>query len=86
MKENPEAQYLLAKMYYDGFIGQDYTKAMSWLKRAAKNDYAPAYYMISHMYQYGLGVKENKELALSNLKEAADLGDEMAKSLLNAAP
>ena len=78
MKDQVEAQFLLAKLYYDGFIGQDYTKAISWWKRAAKNDYGPAYYMIAHCYQYGLGVKANSDAALNNLKEAADLGDELA--------
>ncbi len=78
MKEQAEAQFLLAKLYCDGFIGQDYAKGMSWFKRSAKNDYAAAYYMISYLYQYGLGVKENKEIALKNLEEAADLGDELA--------
>ena len=34
--------------------------------------------MIAHIYQYGLGVKANADAALNNLKEAADLGDELA--------
>ena len=59
-------------------VVKDYQKALSWFKRAAKNDSGAAYYMISYCYQMGLGVKANEDAMMNNLKEAAELGDELA--------
>ena len=74
---DPKAQLVLgtAYLYGDG-VEQIANKAISWLKRAAYND-APkysikAYHIMAKLYQQGISVEQNLELANKYFNKLAD--------------
>ena len=74
---DPKAQLVLgtAYLYGDG-VKQSADKAISWLKRAAYND-APkyslkAYHIMAKLYQQGIGVEQDLELANKYFNKLAD--------------
>ena len=58
------AQYNLAMAYYHGEgVKKNPQKAVSWLKKAARQGNYPARSMLASCYENGIGVKQNKVLA-----------------------
>lgn len=61
---------------------QDYAKAMQFYRRAAELNNNSAIADIGYMYEYGLGVTANRQLAIDWYKRAATLGNSWAKDNL----
>ena len=77
-----EAQALMGKVYHDGeFLPKDYAKSYYYSSCAAAEGNVNGKYQLGHCYYMGMGVEENKELALKWWKEAADAGHENAAYL-----
>lgn len=68
-----EAQNYLGSWYENGENGLavDYQEAFRWYKKAAEQGYDLAQINIGHLFDYGLGVKENKREAVKWYKRAA---------------
>jgi len=66
----------VALFYLGGlYRGQEkYREAIEYLERAARQDYAPALYHLSIMYDEGEGVAMDKDRAQNYLKKAATMG------------
>ena len=79
-ENNPEAQYNLGEMYYNGFhVSQNYTETIKWYKRAAEQNIPIAKYNLGNMYLNGEGVKPNIKKAMSFLISAAELNNKDAQ-------
>lgn len=64
-ENDPEAQYKLGTMYYQG-IGlprPDYRRAAAFFSRSANNGYAPAQVKLGLLYWRGEGVEKNLKMA-----------------------
>lgn len=74
---NPMAQYTYANMLATGTIfKQDGQVAIFFLeKMGQKSNYPLAYRHIAQIYDEGMGVVRNQELALKNYEKASSLGD-----------
>lgn len=72
-------EYTLGRSLFDR---SQYELALEHFEKASSNGIAPATYMIGYLYWYGLGVKENIQLAMYYFNKAADLGDETAKEFI----
>jgi TPR repeat protein len=57
----------------------NYDKAMQCYRRAADQNDAPSAAAIARLYEHGLGVKTNVELAIKWYQKAVDLGDATSK-------
>jgi uncharacterized protein len=69
---DPNAQTLLADMYYYGKeVPQNYEQAAFWYKKAAEQGNAKAQYNLGVMYDTGHGVPQNSKKARFWLKKAA---------------
>lgn len=74
---DPKAQLVLDSTYLHGDgVKQNTDKAISWLKRAAYND-APryslkAYHMMAKLYQQGIAVEQDLELANKYFNKLTD--------------
>lgn len=78
-KGDPEAQYYVARIYANGMSGvqSDYAQAASWYKRASEQRYKPATLELAYLYEQGLGVREDRMLALNMQREASGLGEDL---------
>jgi len=76
---NAEAQYYVARIYANGMDGvpADYAKAANWYDSAAKQHFAPAMQELGYLYESGLGVNQDRLLALNLQRQASGLGDEL---------
>jgi len=76
---NAEAQYYVARIYANGMSGVpvDYAQAAEWYGRAAKQKFSPAMQELGYLYESGLGVPQDRLLALNLQRQAAGLGDEL---------
>jgi Caspase domain/Sel1 repeat len=76
---NAEAQYYVARIYANGMGGvpADYSKAADWYQKAAKQKYPAAMQELGYLYESGLGVPQDKLLALNLQREASGLGDQL---------
>ena len=76
------AQSYLGQMYRKGRgLSQDFTKAASWLGRAAEAGDASANHRLGWMYSRGeIDGKKNDEIAVKYWKRAAELGDPLAQA------
>jgi uncharacterized protein (DUF3084 family) len=76
---NAEAQYYVARIYANGMSGVavDYAQAAEWYGRAAKQKFSPAMQELGYLYESGLGVPQDRLLALNMQRQAAGLGDEL---------
>ncbi len=71
-----EAQYLLARCYYDGIgIEQNDELAFEWFRKAAEQGFADAQYWLACCYHKGKGVEQNDELALAWVTKAVQQTD-----------
>ena len=78
----PNAQYIIGEMYYNGLgVKKDHAEAAIWIRKAADQGLSEAQFVIGHMYYYGLGVKEDPEEALIWCRKAAGKGHIRAKLL-----
>ena len=68
-----EAQYELATQYYKG-IGQNYSSAFAWYKKAAEQNHLASCHALATMYEQGLGCTQNERLAFSYYMQAAERG------------
>jgi hypothetical protein len=76
---NAEAQYYVARIYANGMDGVpvNYAQAADWYGRAAKQKFAPAVQELGYLYESGLGVQQDRLLALNLQRQASGLGDEL---------
>jgi len=73
---DPTCQYNLGVAYNSGKgVIQDYEQAKVWLLKATENDFAPAYTLLGHMREKGLGMDVNEEDALWFYRVASSKGD-----------
>lgn len=70
---NAEAQYWLGSRYYSGRDGvaQDYTQAVSWLKKSVEKGNASAQGLLGFMYVAGSGISADPETGLELVQAAA---------------
>jgi len=67
-------------MYAEGLgVPQDYSKALYWFKKAAKQGLAQAENNLGYMYAEGLGVPQDYNEAVYWLQKAAEQGLAQAK-------
>jgi hypothetical protein len=72
-EKDVDAMYCLAMNYYEGRGGadKDYYKAFEWLKKAAMKEHVFAQYRLGLCYLYGLGTKQNNQLAWKWLQHSS---------------
>ena len=63
--------------------GVDYEKAISWLKKAASQDFAPAICNLAVMYEKGYGTPKDEAKSIELLKKAANMGNTRSMNLLS---
>ena len=74
-----EAQFHLAKIYYQGDkVERDYEQAFLWFRRSAQQDHVEAQYAMGNVYLMGEGVNQNDQEALRWYALAADQGHKAA--------
>ena len=75
-KSNPEAQYSLSLMYFNGNNGmkKSFDNAMRWLKKSSDGNYPEAVFLLSNLYLEGEDVEKNVDQGISLMKKASDLG------------
>jgi TPR repeat protein len=72
---NPESQFNLGNMYYQGrSVPQNYPQAAAWFRKAADQAYAPAEFNLGWLYHLGRGVDQNDIEASVWFLKAATLG------------
>ena len=73
---NYEATYYLSLFYENGYgVERDEKRAVSLVREAAENDYAPAQNRLAAFYASGNGVDQSDELMFEWFKRAAENGD-----------
>lgn len=78
------AQFQMGKIYLSGSteIEVDYDEAYFWTKKAADQNLPDALHNLGVMYQYGQGVKKDKDMAWTYYTKAAKLGFIESQKLL----
>ncbi|MBI4005118.1 MAG: SEL1-like repeat protein [Gammaproteobacteria bacterium] len=77
---DPQAQYQLATMYYEGkVIEKDYEQAFLWYRRAALQGNAEAQYNLGTMYLMGEGIEQSDKEAKGWYEKAAAQGHAAAQ-------
>lgn len=72
---DPDAQYLLGRMYYFGDgVAENREEAARWHTRAADQGHAEAKYVLGLLYSAGDGVRQDKEKAVQLISGAAEQG------------
>ena len=72
-------------MYQLGLgVTKDYVNALKWYRKAAEEEYPPAYAMIGIMYESGYGVQQDYSEAAHWYRKSADLGNAPAQYSLGA--
>ena len=66
------AQAYLGVLYYTGTIGRNHTAAMNWFKKASENGSGEADFFLSEMYEEGVHVNQNADIAYKYLVSAAN--------------
>lgn len=69
-----EAQLQYGSLYYFGYkeVPVDYAKTLKWVSRSAAQGNPGAEHTMGEIYDFGLGVEPNKELAFEWYKKAAN--------------
>jgi TPR repeat protein len=81
----PEAQNLLAIMYYRGDgVPVDYAEAANWAQRSAKQGYAPGQADLAYLYEQGKGVPLDYVLAYTWYSRAAAGGERHSAARLKS--
>lgn len=71
--KDPEAQFLLFTYYYNGkFVKKNRVRAMTWLKRAARNGHLDAKIQLMQSYLSGIVVTKDEKKGFAIAKELAD--------------
>jgi len=78
---NAVAQYNLG-LHYKNSKEKNPRDAFRWMHKSALKGYRPAQYEFALMFHYGIGVKQNSDLARLWLKRAAKKGERRAKTVL----
>lgn len=74
-KSNPQAMYMLAKLYERGeYVERDMTAAVDYVTRSAEAGYGKAMCMLADMYYEGRGVPQSYESAVKWYAEADRFG------------
>jgi len=82
LKDNTEAQYNLAFMYFGGEgVTQNDVKAAFWFEQAAKSGHAGAQDTLAYMYLHGRGLDADRVRAYAWYSVAADNGIFLAKNV-----
>ena len=75
-KGDPEAQFELGLVYYNGQnVKQNYEQAVYWFKKAAEQNHANAQHNLGIMYYNGWGTTQDYEQAFYWFEQAAKQGD-----------
>lgn len=83
-KGDPNAQYNLAILYYEGRgVPRNYAEAAKWYRKAADQGDVSAQYNLGNMYKDGQGVPQDYAEAVKWFRKAAEQGD--AKAATNLA-
>ncbi len=74
-----EAQYYVARIYANGMSGvtADYAKAAEWYRKASDQSYKSATLELAYLYEQGLGVPQDRMLALNMQRNASGLGEDL---------
>lgn len=87
---DPDAQYLLGHLYYQGIVVDlDHEKARHWYERASLQGHSKAQYQLAFMYYRGVGLNQNytqayimmKMAAVNGYSEAINVSDEINNKL-----
>jgi len=78
---NAVAQYNLG-LHYKNSKEKNPRDAFRWMHKSALKGYRPAQYEFALMFHYGIGVKQNSDLARLWFKRAAKKGERRAKIVL----
>ncbi len=79
---NAQSQFNLGRIYYTGYgVTQDDAQARHWFCEAAKQDHPIAKSQCAAMLYNGQGGPEDKVLAMTYLKDAAQKGDPYGEAL-----
>lgn len=79
-----QAQYLMGEMYCDGHgVKMDEKTMAAYYTMAVKQNYIYALTELSRLYEMGIYVKENRDVAIQLALKAAEQGDQQALSYLN---
>ena len=81
--DSMETQYSFGMRYKDGYrIEQNLQEAFKCFHRSALKGYAPAQYELALLFHYGMGVRQNQELAKLWFSRAARKGDYRSQTIL----
>ncbi len=84
MKGKPAAEYEVGVRLVEGkSVAVNTEEGLRWLKRAAKSGIIPAHLWIGSLYEKGLGVEKDLNLARTHYRAAAEKGN--AKAMHNLA-
>jgi hypothetical protein len=86
-QDDPEAQYLLARMHEKGEgMAKDMVVAAQWYRRAAERGHAAAEYRMAVGYAFGLGdLPKDEAESLNWLRRSACHGHKKAMKMLSGA-
>src|SRR5437899_3562627 len=77
---DPEAQYQLASLYWDGKeVDQDRNEALKWYQLAAQHGHPDAQVKVAEVYEMGQGVSQDYLRASQWYAKAAEKGDSDAQ-------
>ncbi|MBQ4142264.1 MAG: sel1 repeat family protein [Thermoguttaceae bacterium] len=80
-----QAQYLMGEIYCDGHgVKMDEKIMVAYYTMAVKQNYIYALTELSRLYEMGIYVKENRDVAIQLALKAAEQGDQQALSYLNS--
>jgi len=84
-KGDPKAQYQLGSFYMTGTnVPRDDIKAVLWLEKSAKQNFADAEFALGYLYEQGKGVRKNYGKALRYYTAAAEQGQTTAENNLGS--
>lgn len=75
---------MLGSIYYQGkLINQDYTKALTYLLKAAESNDNSAEFLLGYMYEKGHGVEKDKVKAKEWYERSKAHGNKTAELMIN---
>ena len=83
---DPDAQYSLGLVYESLYNPPRYEDAAEWYSKAAEQNQPDAMKNLAYLYEQGLGVKQDRLMAVNLLREAGGITDDLVlRSELDAA-
>lgn len=80
---DPEAQFMLGRMFYEGQIfKQDYVEAVKWYRKSAEQGNNWGLIFLGEMYEKGEGVEKDFAEAINLYSKAANQGNKLAQFYL----